>query len=71
MQYVVVNGQSSSTTRVLSGVPQESGVGPLLFLVYTSDLSYLMLTEGIELLLYADDILVYRPIKNELDYRSL
>ena len=46
-------------------------LGPLLFLVYMSDLSDLLFTEGTELLLYADHILIHRPIKNVEDYRIL
>ena len=42
-------------------------LGPLLFLDYMSDLSYLAQTESTKLLLYADDILVY----TNLDYKLL
>ena len=66
------NGKASSPTEVLSGVPQGSVFGPLLFIVIIMSRRLdLPLTEGTELLLYADDILVYRPIKNEFDYRLL
>ena len=70
-QKVVVNGESSDPTHVVSGVPQGSILGPLLFLVYIDGVTDLPLSEASQLVLYADDILLYRPIKCQSDYSVL
>ena len=54
-----VNGESSQSIAVRSGVPQGSVLGPLLFLVYINDI---VLSTNSSLILYADDILLYKPI---------
>lgn len=67
-QQVVVNGTSSKPAPVLSGVPQGTVLGPILFLIYINDI-----TEGIrsKLRLFADDALLYCPIKTEADHVQL
>ena len=65
-QSVVVEGTSSSPMPVISGVPQGTVLGPLLFLVYINDISE-DLTEGTEIRLFADDSLLYRKIESKSD----
>ena len=63
---VGINGMSSGTTPVVSGVPQRSILGPLLFLIYVNDITEIQLS-GSHLLPYADDVLLYRPIQSQAD----
>ena len=51
-QHVMVDGCRSKLVNVVSGVPQGSVLGPLLFLLYTSDLFSILKNKMIG---YADD----------------
>ena len=70
-QYVVLNGEKSPTTDVISGVPQGSVLGPLLFLIYINDAEHGALSDGCVINLFADDTLFYRVITSSLDYAKL
>ena len=65
-QLVCVNGSFSSESPVLSGVPQGSVLGPLLFIIYVDSIARLDVSNG-TIVIYADDICLYRPIKSQED----
>ena len=70
-QRVVVNGEASSSLPVLSGVPQGLILGPLLFIIYVDSVFLADLAPGNRLVLYADDMPLYRPIRCTQDLVDL
>ena len=70
-QKVVVNGVLSLPMRVASGVSQGSILVPLLFLIFIDDISGVNISDGSKIVLYADDILLYRPITSPEDLQHL
>ena len=60
-QRVVLGKESSNWTRVTSGVPQGSVLGPLLFIIYINDLAK-EIENKVEL--YADDSKLIRTVVN-------
>ena len=65
-QRVVVDGEISSWKSVLSGVPQGSVLGPILFWVYISDLEERVTGK---ILKFADDTKLFRkPRKLEINF---
>ena len=67
-QRVVVNGVKSDWAPVLSGVPQGTVLGPLLFSLYINDISSDIESE---IRLFVDDCVCYREINDEEDTMKL
>ena len=58
-QRVIVDGSSSASLPVISGVPQGSVLGPLFFIIFTADLGFNLENK---LVSYADDTTLYSSI---------
>ena len=67
-QRVVIRGCHSRWTRVTSGVPQGSVLGPLLFLIYINDIPEVVSSS---IKIFADDTKVYRSIGSPDDLTEL
>ena len=67
-QKVVLNGVASKEVKVISGVPQGTVLGPLLFLLYVNDIN-----DNINstIRMFADDCVLYRIIKTLNDHHHL
>lgn len=67
-QSVVVNGSSSNKADVLSGVPQGTVLGPILFIIFINDIVKCV---DSQIRLFADDCVCYRIIRNINDCLAL
>ena len=63
-----MEGQSSEKVPVISGVPQGSVLGPILFLIFINDLPDNLNSKA---RMFADDCIVYREIKSNKDQLTL
>jgi hypothetical protein len=68
-QTVVIDGVTSNTVPVTSGVPRGTVLGPILFLIYINDFPE-YLTHS-KLRLFADDSIMYKEITCQDDCKKL
>ena len=67
---MVVDVSDSKSMPVLSGVPQGTVLGPLMFLIYINDIGE-GITKDTKAKLFADDCLIYRKISTKMDGNML
>ena len=63
-QRVCINGQFSDWSYILSGVPQGSVLGPLLFLIFINDLTHVI--DHTNMRLFADDTCLFITVDNRI-----
>ena len=63
-----MEGETSKNLKVLSGVPQGTVLGPLMFIWYINDISTGI---GSSIRLFADDCVLYKVIKSTEDHDHL
>ena len=67
-QRVVVDGEVSNWKSVLSGVPQGSVLGPIVFLIYINDLDNNITSNVLK---FADDTKLFRKVNTDGDKQHL
>ena len=64
---VVISNEKSEMRRLNMGVPQGSVLGPILFNIYTTELSRILEKHNVEFKLYADDTQFYFSVTDTQD----
>jgi len=59
MQTVSFAGEKSAELAIMCGVPRGSVLGPILFLLYCADVTYIAHRHGVHAHSYADDTQLY------------
>ena len=68
-QYVRVQNEASSSQNVVSGIPQGTVLGPLMFLLYVNDMGDVL--KHSDLVLYADDSKIFKSVVNDNDFNDM
>ena len=66
----MVDGKLSDCTNIISGVPQGSVLGPLLFIVYVNDL-FDCFSNDVMSKFFADDAKLYTEVSSNHDIHKL
>ena len=69
-QRVKINGCYSEWTDVISGIPQGTILGPILFIIYVNDLPEIC-EEFPRIYLFADDAKLFRHVTCNEDHKAL
>ncbi|CAB0011944.1 unnamed protein product, partial [Nesidiocoris tenuis] len=70
-QFVRFKNVVSEPYRASSGIPQGSNIGPLLFVIMINSVTSIPRPEGVELLMFADDLKILGVVSSEDDYMGI